>query len=297
MAENTITKSGALFSPELITQVFSKVKGHSALAALSGQNPIPFSGNDVFVFTMDGEASIVGEGDEKPAGEALFTKKTIKPIKFVYQHRLTDEFMNLSEQQQLPYMEQFTDGFAKKMARALDIAAFHGLNPKTATASDIVGTNCFSKEVTNSVTLSTGKEDEALDDAVALIQANDGDVNGIVLTPQYASAMGKIKADGTGTYLYPEFRFGARPTSFAGRTTNVNNTLSFNNSKNGAIIGDFEKAFRWGYAENIPMEVIQYGDPDGLGDLKRNNQIVLRAEAYLGWGILDADSFAKVVSE
>ncbi len=297
MAENTITKSGALFSPELITQVFNKVKGHSALAALSGQNPIPFSGNDVFVFTMDGEASIVGEGDEKPAGEALFTKKTIKPIKFVYQHRLTDEFMHLSDEQQIPYMEQFTDGFAKKMARALDIAAFHGLNPKTATASDIVGTNCFSKEVTNSVTLSTGKEDEALDDAVALIQANDGDVNGIVMTPQYASAMGKIKAEGTGTYLYPEFRFGARPTSFAGRTTNVNNTLSFNNSKNGAIIGDFEKAFRWGYAENIPMEVIQYGDPDGLGDLKRNNQIVLRAEAYLGWGILDADSFAKVVSE
>ncbi len=297
MAENTITKSGALFSPELITQVFNKVKGHSALAALSGQNPIPFSGNDVFVFTMDGEASIVGEGDEKPAGEALFTKKTIKPIKFVYQHRLTDEFMHLSDEQQIPYMEQFTDGFAKKMARALDIAAFHGLNPKTATASDIVGTNCFSKEVTNSVTLSTGKEDEALDDAVALIQANDGDVNGIVMTPQYASAMGKIKAEGTGTYLYPEFRFGARPTSFAGRTTNVNNTLSFNNSKNGAIIGDFEKAFRWGYAENIPMEVIQYGDPDGLGDLKRNNQIVLRAEAYLGWGILDSESFAKVVSE
>ncbi len=297
MAENTITNSSALFTPQLITDVFNKVKGHSALAALSGQTPIPFSGNDVFVFTMDGEASIVGEGEEKPAGKAEFTKKTIKPIKFVYQHRLTDEFVKMSEEQQVPYMEQFTDGFAKKMARALDISAFHGLNPASGTASSIVGDNCFDSAITNSVTITSGKEDTSLDDAVALIQANDGDVTGIAMTPQFASALGKIKAEGTGTYLYPEFRFGARPTSFAGRTTNVNNTVGFNNSKDNVIMGDFEKAFRWGYAENVPMEIIQYGDPDGLGDLKRNNQIVLRAEAYLGWGILDAESFAKVVNE
>lgn len=297
MAENQITNSAALFSPKLITDVFNKVKGHSALAALSGQAPIPFSGNDVFVFTMEGEASIVGEGEEKPAGQAQFAKKTIKPIKFVYQHRLTDEFIKMSEDQQVPYVEQFTDGFAKKMARALDISAFHGLNPSTKTTSSIVGNNCFDTAITNSITVESGKEDESLDDAVALIQANDGDVTGIAMTPQFASAMGKIKASGTGTYLYPEFRFGGRPTSFAGRSANVNNTVGFNDSKDNAIIGDFEKAFRWGYAENVPMEIIQYGDPDGLGDLKRNNQIVLRAEAYLGWGILDADSFAKVVSE
>ena len=42
------------------------------------------------------------------------------------------------------------------------------------------------------------------------------------------------------------------------------------------------------------MEVIQYGDPDGQGDLKRTNEVVLRAEAYIGWGILNADSFALV---
>lgn len=294
---DTITKSTALFNPQLVTDVFSKVKGHSALANLSGQTPIPFVGNDVFVFSMDGEASIVGEGENKPAGNAKFEKVTIKPIKFVYQHRLTDEFIRMSEEQQVPYLQQFTDGFAKKMARALDIAALHGVNPADATASAIVGTNHFDSKVTNAVTVTSGKEDEALDDAVALIQANDGDVTGMAMTPQYASAMGKIKASGTGTYLYPEFRFGATPDSFAGRATNVNKTVGFNGSKDGVIMGDFEKAFRWGYAQNVPMEVIQYGDPDGLGDLKRTNQIVLRAEAYIGWGILDSESFAKIVTE
>ena len=45
---------------------------------------------------------------------------------------------------------------------------------------------------------------------------------------------------------------------------------------------------------NIPLEVIEYGDPDGLGDLKRTNEVVLRAEAFIGWGILDSASFARV---
>lgn len=65
--------------------------------------------------------------------------------------------------------------------------------------------------------------------------------------------------------------------------------------KDHAIVGDFENMFKWGYAENIPMEVIEYGDPDGAGrDLKAYNEVCLRAEAFIGWGILDKDSFAIV---
>ena len=44
---------------ELVTDIFSKVKGHSSLAALCGQTPIPFTGTDVMVFSMDGEAELV----------------------------------------------------------------------------------------------------------------------------------------------------------------------------------------------------------------------------------------------
>lgn len=289
------TTSANLFNPELVTEIFNKVKGHSALANLSGQSPIPFVGNDTFVFSMDGEASIVGESGEKPAGDAAFTKKTIKPIKFVYQHRLTDEFVNMSEDEKIPYLEQFSNGMAAKLARALDIAALHGVNPATNEASAIVGDNCFDKAVTNTVTLTSGKEDEALDDAVAQVQANDGDITGMAMSPAFASAMGKIKATGTGTYLYPEFRFGARPTSFAGTANDINSTVSYKDCKDNAIVGDYAKAFKWGYSANMPIEVIQYGDPDGLGDLKRTNEVVIRTEAYLGWGILDADSFSRVV--
>ena len=79
----TTTTSGTLFKPELVTDMFNKVKGRSTLAKLCGATPIPFAGTDVFIFSMDGEASIVGEGGNKPAGEADFKSVTIKPIKFV----------------------------------------------------------------------------------------------------------------------------------------------------------------------------------------------------------------------
>ncbi len=288
----TITKSTNLFPAELVTEVFSKAKGHSSLAKLSGQTPIPFSGNTQMVFAMDGEASIVGEGEQKPAGDASFNPVTIAPVKYIYQHRLTDEFVDMSEEQQVPYLQAFVDGFAAKIARALDISAFHGVNPATKTAVSGLATKNFDMATIATVTTTAGKEDEDIDTAVQAITGEDGVVTGIAMAPAFSAALSKIKVNGVAQY--PEFRFGQNPEAFYGMTSDVNNTVSFGTSKDLAIVGDFQNAFKWGYAENVPCEIIEYGDPDGQGDLKRTNQIVLRAEAYIGWGILDTASFKKI---
>lgn len=289
----TITKTTDLFPAELIPQIFNKVAGHSTLAKLSKQEPIPFSGTSQFVFTMDGEASIVGEGGVKPAGDAGFKPVTIAPVKFVYQHRLTDEFVNMSEEKQVPYLQAFTDGFAKKMARALDIAAMHGVNPATGDACEAISSKNFDMAAVGSVTVTAGSEDDTLDAAIQTIVASDGAITGIAMAPALGSDLAKIKVNGV--VQYPEFRFGGNPGTFASVPSDINNTVSFKTSKDLAIVGDFANAFKWGFAENIPMEIIEYGDPDGQGDLKKTNQIVLRAEAYIGWGILDTDSFKKIV--
>jgi hypothetical protein len=60
-----------------------------------------------------------------------------------------------------------------------------------------------------------------------------------------------------------------------------------------AIVGDFT-AIRWGVQREVPIEVIRYGDPDGSGDLKRANQIALRAEVVYGYAIMDTDAFAVI---
>lgn len=293
----TITGSMANMPEELITDIFSKVQGHSSLAKLATQIPVPFVGAEEMVFSMDDEVSIVGEGENKPPHDAKFEAVTIRPVKFVYQHRLTDEFVSMAEEQQLPYLQAFTDGFAKKIARGLDIAAMHGINPKDGADASFKATNSFDGLVTNLVTYAAATVDVNIEDAVALVNADNGAVTGLALSTAAGTALSKIKVNGV--VQYPEFRFGQNPNAFYGMGSDVNGTVSVTGTATGAvtdqiILGDFQNAFKWGYAKNIPLEVIQYGDPDGLGDLKRKNQIVLRTEAYIGWGILDADSFAIV---
>ena len=201
--------------------------------------------------------------------------------------------MNMSEEKQVPYLQAFTEGFAKKMARALDIAAMHGVNPATGDACEAISSKNFDMAAVGSVTVTAGSEDDTLDAAIQTIVASDGAITGIAMAPSFGSDLAKIKVNGV--VQYPEFRFGGNPGTFASVPSDINNTVSFKTSKDLAIVGDFANAFKWGFAENIPMEIIEYGDPDGQGDLKKTNQIVLRAEAYIGWGILDAASFKKIV--
>lgn len=290
----TIT-AGAYFPAEVVTEMFNAVRGHSALAKLSGQKPMPFTGVTQFVFNAEGEAALVGEGAAKPAGNAAATPKIIKPVKFVYQQRVSDEFVKSSDEVRLRYLEGFADGFGRKIARSFDIAAMHGIEPATKAAASFKATNSFDGMVTNVETYAAATVDENIDDAIQSI--TDGNVSGIVLSPTAAAALSKIKANGV--TQFPEFRFGQNPDAFYGMASDVNSTLEVQGTgvteKDHVLVGDFESAFRWGYADDIRLEVIEYGDPDGAGhDLKQYNEVLLRTEAYIGWGILDANAFALV---
>lgn len=288
----TRTSMSTNFKPETVKETFSKVKGHSTLVKLAKQMPVAFSGNDIFTFALDGEVAIVGEGGNKPAGEATVATVAVNPIKVVYQHRISDEFLRASEEKALNMLSAFTDGFAKKIARGLDIMAMHGVNPADLAASDKIGTNHLDS-CENAVVYTDGAPEAALSDAITLL--GDNDVTGYALSKTLATALGNYKENGVSQY--PEFKMGANPGKLVGTACDVNSTVSKGNDNAMGYVGDFENAFRWGYADQIPMEIIQYGDPDGLGDLKRTNEIVLRAEAWVGWGILDKDAFARVVKE
>lgn len=296
MADNSL-KQSTLFKPELVKELISKVQGRSVLAKLSNQTPIPFNGVEQFIFNLEGNAQIVGEGEQKGAGKAVISSKVIKPLKFVYQARITDEFKYASEAKQIEYLSQFADGFAKKIAEAFDIAAIHGLEPKGLTNASFKDTNSFDGVITgNVVTYAEDKFDENIESAVQTIVAKGGEVTGLALSPVGGQALAKIKVKDV--VQYPEFRFGQNPDSFYGMKSDINKTLTTTGGTaetDHAIVGDFQNRFKWGYAENIPMEIIEYGDPDGAGrDLKAYNEILLRAEAFIGWGILDADAFARV---
>lgn len=288
-----VLERGTLFEPTLVTDLVSKVQGKSSLAALSGQTPIPFNGQKEFVFTMDSEIDVVAESGKKSHGGVSLAPRTIVPIKVEYGARVSDEFMYASEEERISILQAFNDGFAKKVARGLDLMAFHGVNPRSGTASAVIGTNHFDALVDQTVT-ATANANADIESAVGDVQEAGGEVSGLAIAPAFRTALaGLTKTDGNA--MFPELAWGAAPQTLNGVRVDVNKTVS-DMSADLAVIGDFANAFKWGYAKEIPMEIIQYGDPDNSGlDLKGYNQIYIRSELYLGWGILAPENFARVI--
>ena len=291
-----VLSRGNLFSEILVKDLMNKVKGNSSLAVLSKQTPISFNGNKEFVFSMDKEVDIVAEGGQKSEGGISLDTVIMVPLKIEYGARVTDEFLYASEEYKLNILKAFNDGYAKKVAKGLDLMAFHGINPRTGQASTVIGDNYFDKKVTQTVVFNEKNPDENIESAVGLIRGSEGDVTGAAFDPTFATAMAKQTVDGKeGTpRLFPELRWGANPGSVNGLKVDVNSTVG-KGTKDKAIVGDFSNMFKWGYAKQIPFEVIKYGDPDNSGkDLKGYNQVYLRCETYLGWGILDPNHFAII---
>ncbi|WP_425540026.1 phage major capsid family protein [Microaceticoccus formicicus] len=291
-----VLSKGNLFDPVIVQDLVSKVKGHSSLAVLSAKEPLSFNGNKEFIFTMDSEVDIVAENGKKSHGGVKIEPKIVTPLKVEYGARVSDEFIYASEEEQINILKAFNDGFAKKVARGLDLMAMHGVNPRTGTASTVIGTNHFDATITQTVTFDAAQVEENIEAAVAMIQGADGDVTGMAMAPAFSGALATLKVNGV--KQYPELAWGSNPAAINGLKVDINRTISDGTDvKDRAIIGDFQDMFSWGYAKEIPLEVIKYGDPDNSGnDLKGYNQVYLRAEVYLGWGILDADSFVRIVT-
>ncbi len=286
---------GTLFPEHLVNDLISKVQGKSSLAKLSNQIPVPFNGLKEFVFSMDSEIDIVAENGAKSEGGISMVPVKVVPLKVEYGARVSDEFLYASEEEQIKILQSFNDGYAKKLAKGFDLMAFHGINPRTKAVSSVIGDNCFDKKVTQNVTFDGTKPDIAIETAVDLVEGSEGDVTGLAIDTTFRSALAKetVDGEGKGVRLYPELRWGGNPGSLNGVNLDVNRTVA-NGGNTKAYLGDFGM-FKWGYAKQIPLEVIEYGDPDNSGkDLKGYNQVYLRAETYIGWGILSPEHFAII---
>ena len=245
---------------------------------------------------MDSDVDIVAENGKYSHGGITYEPVTIVPIKFEYGARVSEEFMFASEEEQLETLKSFNDGFAKKLAAGMDAAAMHGINPRTGAASTVVGDNCFDVKVTQTVVYTEATPDANIEAALALVENSDREVTGMAIAPAVRSALAAMTKS-TGEKLYPEFAFGGQPSNLGSNKLSINKTVS-RADVDKAIVGDFEGMFRWGYSKEIKTEIIPYGDPDNTGvDLKGSGQIYIRATAYLGWGILDAESFARITNE
>ncbi len=290
---------GSLFPPQLVPEFFNKGKGKSSLAKMCGSSPIPFNGIKEFTFSMDNEVDIVAEGGAKSAGGGQVGAVTIVPIKIEYGMRVSDEFVYASEEVALDYLRAFSDGWAAKVARGIDIMAMHGVNPRTGSAaSGTIGNNHLDYACSTAVVYlnNSSNVDQNISTAIEGVLGYEHDVTGAIIGGTARAALAALE-DADHRKIYPELAWGGQPGTLNGLKVDFNSTVQFNSAAARAYVGDFENCFKWGIAKELPLEVIQYRNPDNdadAGDLKGHNQVYLRGEAYVGWGIMDASAFAKV---
>ena len=203
MPDNVLTRETS-FVPELVTDLVNKVQGKSSLAKLSKQTPLAFNGNSIFTFTMDSDIAVVAESGAKSHGGISIDPVNIVPIKFEYGARVSDEFMISSDEERINILKAFNDGFAKKVARGLDLAALHGVNPRTGTASDVIGNKHFDYLVDQVVAYNAADPEGNIEAAVSAIRAAGGDVSGLIMSPTFGGALAALTNGDGGPKLYQD---------------------------------------------------------------------------------------------
>lgn len=269
------------------------------LAKLAPSDPeLKVGTTDVFTFTGTPKAQLVGEGANKESADGTPTKQTVKTYKVQITYRFSDELMYADEDYQAGIVDQLVANVATALSRALDLLAIHGVNPATGAVSANVA-NYFTKSG-NGVSRVTATSDAQADieEAATDLQGAGYVATGIALDPVYAGKLARVKGTDKRP-LYPELGLGFGFESFLGLAAASSDTVSgrqeigAENATVQALVGDFD-AFKWGVAREVPLKTIEYGDPDGNGDLQQTNEIAIRAEAILGFAIMDGAAFSLI---
>jgi hypothetical protein len=293
-----VLATGSLKIPvQILDPWLGKVKYGSSIATLSGATPMKFGIGESLSFDI-GEAEYVAEGGQK--GASAFTPNTVqvKPFKFHKTVRWNQEVMFADEDHQLGVVSQILDLIQPALSRALDFGAFHGINP--ATGALVPAMTQFIGQSTNVVEIGASDKPYANIDAADTLVLADGFVpRDVAIDPAFAAKFSTLRGLTSEAKLYPNFTLATAPASeLDGHRASVSNTVGAVGVSTAAtnirgVVGDFS-AVRWGVQKEIGLEIIEYGDPDGQGDLKRNNQIAFRAEVVYGWGIADLNAFALI---
>ena len=292
-----ILTTGDLNLPDQILDPWlGRVADLSVVSALSGQIPMKFGTGHSMTFDI-GEAEFVGEGQNKGASEFTPTTQTVTPYKFHKTVRFTDEVKWADEDHQLQVIDQILAKIQPALARALDYGILHGINP--ATGAPVAAMSTKLSDTVNVVDATADGSYAFLDAADALVLADGFVPSDAALTPAFASRFSQARTD-QGVKLYPDFTLGTTVSTLDGHRAAVSRTVSAEGvaatpTNILGFVGDFS-AIQWGIQRNIGLHLIEYGDPDGQGDLQRNNQIAFRAEVVYGWGIADLNAFAKLTT-
>jgi len=273
------------------------IRGGVLAKLTPGEPELKVGSTDHFVFTGTPKAQLVGESANKESMSGVPGKKTVRTYKVQITYRFSNEVQWEDEDYQTQIVENLVANAATAISRALDLLAIHGVNPATGDTGAV--TDYFNKSG-NDVHRVTRTADARADieSAASLLQSSGYTATGIGFDPVFAGQLARSK-DQDKRPLYPELGLGFAFDNFQGLNAASSDTVSGRQELDSedatlnAIMGDFN-AFKWGIARDMPLELIEYGDPDGNGDLKQTNEVAIRAESVIGFGIMDDTAFALI---
>lgn len=290
------TKESRILMPRTIADgMIQDAQTTSTVAKLSAQEPQKFGETDYIVFNDLPKAEFVEEGAEKSASSGGFSTVTAKPRKAQVTLRFNEEVKWADEDHQLSILSSLANAGATALSRALDLGIYHRINPLTGEA--VAGWDNYVTATDKKVQYD-GKADadKVIREAAGLLVQDSKSVTGIALDPTIAFDLSSLVTK-DGVQRYPNLGFGTDISALFGLAAAQGNTVSGRPEAKDtgvrAIVGDFAGGIRWGVQRDLPVELIEAGDPDGQGDLKRRNQIALRLEIVYGWYAF-ADRFATV---
>lgn len=294
MAALTTEGLGAFQIPTTqLGRITERIQNQSVLAALSPERPTLYGNVQAVRMSRKPRAQIVAEGAQKSSDEAAWESVTASPIKFQTTVRMTDEVKWVDEDHRLLIVSDLVDALSESAARAVDLIGIHGINPITGTRAASV--TSYLNQTTNRTDAGASPTDEVVA-AVGEIMGGAYLPTGLALDSGYAFDLATEQyADGRDRN--PGLGFGTGVQNYKGLTAATSSTVSGRPEADDtllrALVGDYTQV-KWGFQRRFPVEVIEYGDPDGLGDLKNNNQIAYRVEGVIYVAIFDLDAFAAV---
>jgi HK97 family phage major capsid protein len=305
------------FAPKTIVgEIFNKAQELALLPKLGAEQiEVTYGETVIPISTVEPQAGQVGvgtsneqrEGGVKPLSGVGWGSRSFSPIKLAVIVTASDEFAQMNPNNRF---NSIRGKLSSAIARAMDLAVFHGRNALTGAALAGIDTSNVLANTTNVVDYNIHPEADAnlVNELLAAYDliGEDYDPERWVFDPRYrtklAAAMRGV--DNQGNLLDPgSVNLAAQESSVLGLTANFHKAAPGRIGAYAgptppvrAFLGDFSQ-LKWGYADQIKFKVSNQAtlsDGTNTVNLWQTNQVAVMCEVTFGWVVGDLDAFAKV---
>ena len=284
---------GQLLPKSVSQEWWKKATANSIIPSLSKSTPVILGDNVIPVLTKRPSASVIGELQNKSdsdleAGAVNFrTIKAIVGLEFSMETVLTNP---------AGILDIIGEEMSNALARQIDAAVIH--NRQSSNGATLTGgtTGITTNALEVELPATAGVDIDPLlwQGYNKVVDESGNNFTGFAVDPRLTYVLATARDD-QGRRLNPDINMGQTVTSYSGQPM-VNSKTVGGDVDGGtdtgirAIGGDWD-ALRFGYAHQIGLRKIEFGDPFGNGDLQRRNAVAYLMEVIFGWAILDANAF------